>query len=290
MAQNVTDHVGVDTDSDDGRRGDILVVAARLFRERGYLNTTMTEIARECGLGQSSLYYWYRQKEDILLGLLALNRVSLAFADQVMKETGSPALRLLRLLRLDIFELCSSPVDICEVEVLAEQQPDVFADFWADTAALHHHVGVLISDGIARGEFASCDPEFAALNICAAEEGVQRRYRNSAGHAESGPSPFRHKDYSREYVANELAAMLVRGLLRDPAALPKLTASAAAYDDLAPTAAVPTDSAAPSSPPIASAPIASAPIAPAPATPVVSELASPASRMNSTKARRVARE
>ena len=64
--------VGLEVDSDSGRRGYILVIAARLFREHGYLNTTMTEIARACGLGQSSLYYWFRQKEDILLGLLVL--------------------------------------------------------------------------------------------------------------------------------------------------------------------------------------------------------------------------
>jgi hypothetical protein len=169
-----------------------------------------------------------------------LNRVSLDCAEQVVAETGSPAVRLLRLLRLDILELCSSAVDICEVEVLAEQQPDVFVEFWADTAALHRHIGTLISDGIARGEFIECDPEFAALNICAAEEGVQRRYRNSGAHAPGGSSPFRHQDYSREFVATELAAIVVRGLLRDPAMLPKLTS--AAYDDLAPTASsAPTD-------------------------------------------------
>jgi TetR/AcrR family transcriptional regulator len=235
MTHHNTDQaeVGLEAGGDSDRRGHILVVAARLFRERGYLNTTMTEIARECGLGQSSLYYWFRQKEDILLGLLALNRVSLDYAEQVLAQTGSPAVRLLRLLRLDILELCSAPVDICEVEVLAEQQPDVFVEFWADTAALHGHVCSLITDGIACGEFIECDPEFAALNICAAEEGVQRRYRNSAAHAPGGTSPFRHQDYSREYVATELASIVVRGLLRDPAMLPKLTA--AAYDDLAST-------------------------------------------------------
>ncbi|WP_052960388.1 TetR/AcrR family transcriptional regulator [Mycobacterium sp. EPa45] len=217
--------------SEFDRRGDILVVAARLFAERGYLNTTMTEIARTCGLGQSSLYYWFRQKEDILLGLLALNRVSLAFARQMVAASGSPAVRLLRLLRLDIGELCSAAVDICEVEVLAEAQPEVFAEFWADTAELHRHMATLISDGITCGEFVDCDPEFAALNICAAEEGVQRRYRNSAAHAPGGNSPFRHPDYSREHIADELSAMLVRGLLRDPTTLPALRAQAGDCSD-----------------------------------------------------------
>ena len=232
-ARRASDQAGVAPAPDD-RRGYILVVAARLFGERGYLDTTMTEIARECGLGQSSLYYWFRQKEDILLGLLALNRVSLDFAERVLAETGSPAVRLLRLLRFDIRELCTSPVDICEVEVLAERQPDVFAEFWADTALLHHHVGSLIADGIACGEFIDCDAEFAALNICAAEEGVQRRYRNSAAHAPGSRSPFRHRDYSREHVATELSEMLVRGLLRDPATLPSIVATAATHDDVAP--------------------------------------------------------
>ncbi|CAN5372897.1 TetR/AcrR family transcriptional regulator [soil metagenome] len=233
MAHRGTDQLnsGIRGDGDSQRRNHILVVAARLFSERGYLNTTMTEIARACGLGQSSLYYWFRQKEDILLGLLAVNRISLDFAERVMAEGDSPAVRLLRLLRLDIRELCSSPVDICEVEVLAEQQPDVFVEFWADVAALHQHVATLISDGIACGEFVDCDPEFAALNICAAEEGVQRRYRNSAAHAPGGTSPFRHQHYSREHVADELATMLVRGLLRDPAAMPDLVAAAMAHDD-----------------------------------------------------------
>lgn len=235
MARRGTDQVDVGVAAGDtDRRGYILVVAARLFGERGYLDTTMTEIARECGLGQSSLYYWFRQKEDILLGLLALNRVSLAFAERVLAETGSPAVRLLRLLRFDIRELCSSSVDICEVEVLAERQPDVFAEFWADTALLHDYVGSLISDGIACGEFVDCDPQFAALNICAAEEGVQRRYRNSAAHAPGSANPFRHQDYTLEHVATELSGMLVRGLLRDPATLPTILAAAATHDDVAP--------------------------------------------------------
>ncbi|CAN5653472.1 hypothetical protein BH09ACT8_BH09ACT8_13900 [soil metagenome] len=231
MAQRRTDQpkAGPAAESDSGRRDYILVVAAGLFSKRGYLNTTMTEIARECGLGQSSLYYWFRQKEDILLGLLSVNRVSLDFAEQLLREGGSPAVRLLRLLRLDIRELCSSPVDICEVEVLADQQPEVFVEFWADTAALHKHVGTLISDGIACGEFVDCDAEFAALNICAAEEGVQRRFRNSAAHRPGGTSPFRHQDYSRDHVADELAVMLVRGLLRDPTAVPALVAAAQAH-------------------------------------------------------------
>ena len=209
-----------------GRHGEILATAARLFREHGYVNTTMTRIARECGLAQSSLYYWYPQKESILLGLLALNRGALDYA--AADPGGSPAVQLLRLLEFDISELCRSPLDIGEIELLAEQQPDVFAEFWTDTATLHRLLATLISDGIAAGEFAPCDPELAALSICAAEQGVQHRYRHSAAHAPSGPSPFRHPHYPREQLAGEVAGMLVRGLLRDPAQLSALRQAARA--------------------------------------------------------------
>lgn len=238
------------------RHTHILVTAARLFHEKGYVNTTMTEIARKCGLAQSSLYYWYGQKEDILVGLLALNRVALTFAEARVAESGSPAVRLLRLLRFDIHELCSSPLDISEVEVMAEQQPDIFAEFWADTAALHRSLESLIRDGMAAGEFSECDPEVAALHICAAEEGVQHRYRTAGAHAPDGTSPFRYRSSSSRQVAYELAAMLMRGLLRSPDQLSAITEAADRYDDLAPV--------------------------PATAAPTL------AARMNSEKARRVA--
>jgi AcrR family transcriptional regulator len=41
----------------DSRREEILAVATRLFAENGYAKTTMTGIAKACGLRQPSLYY-----------------------------------------------------------------------------------------------------------------------------------------------------------------------------------------------------------------------------------------
>ena len=116
--------------SRDARREEILAVATRLFAENGYANTTMTGIAKACGLRQPSLYYWFTRKEHILNEVLALNRVSLDFVAELGAQPGSAALRLYPLLHFDTYQLCLSPLDISEVERLAERQPEAF-DAWA---------------------------------------------------------------------------------------------------------------------------------------------------------------
>ncbi|MET1132553.1 MAG: helix-turn-helix domain-containing protein, partial [Aeromicrobium sp.] len=57
-------------------RREILLAASRLFTEHGYAATTMTQVAREVGLGQSSMYYWFRSKDDLLKALVSANRES----------------------------------------------------------------------------------------------------------------------------------------------------------------------------------------------------------------------
>lgn len=47
-------------------REHIIATAIKLFQERGYAKTSLSEIARQIGLDQSSLYYWFPSKEAIL--------------------------------------------------------------------------------------------------------------------------------------------------------------------------------------------------------------------------------
>lgn len=227
----------------DGRREDIIATAAQLFAEKGYASTTMTQIARACGLRQSSLYYWFGQKDAILRELLALNRITMDFiATRLADQAESPAVRLLRLLVFDLNELCRAPVDIAEVDALAELQPDEFREYWEDMAALHRGLTALVAQGTERGEFACCEPELAALQICAAEQGIAHRFRGSAAHRTGGASPFQHPVLSRAEYVTESARWLVRSLLADPAAMPAIAAAAARHadiDDLAPAVALP---------------------------------------------------
>jgi len=49
------------------RRHEIFAAAARLFLEKGFIETSMREVAEAAGMGKSSLYDYFRTKDDILL-------------------------------------------------------------------------------------------------------------------------------------------------------------------------------------------------------------------------------
>ena len=56
---------------DDGRRNALVLAAAQLFREQGYERTTVRELAAAVGLQSGSLFHHFRNKEEILLAVMA---------------------------------------------------------------------------------------------------------------------------------------------------------------------------------------------------------------------------
>ena len=56
---------------EEGRRNELILTAARLFREQGYERTTVRELAGAVGLQSGSLFHHFRNKEEILLAVMA---------------------------------------------------------------------------------------------------------------------------------------------------------------------------------------------------------------------------
>lgn len=191
----------------------------------------MSDIARAAGLQQSSLYYWFRRKELILQATFAVNRVPLEFINRIGAQSGSPALKLFRLVRFDTLQLCQSPCDVNEVERMAESQPEVFTDFWADRQRLHDWVVALVRSAIEEGQFVACDPDLLAMGLLSFDEGLQKRYRHQKQHDPGGPNPFRHRPYTASEMADFAACTVLRSALRRPGELARLQRQAAAYAD-----------------------------------------------------------
>jgi len=57
-----------------GTREEILRVALRLFAHRGYLDTSMDEIAKEVGISKPAIYHYFGSKEDLFRTLLEAMR------------------------------------------------------------------------------------------------------------------------------------------------------------------------------------------------------------------------
>src|ERR1700710_2236584 len=68
---------------------EILRAAATLFGELGVAATTMSRLAAEVGLGQSSLYYYFRSRDEVVAALVAqANVVPLALVAEVLDLGG----------------------------------------------------------------------------------------------------------------------------------------------------------------------------------------------------------
>jgi AcrR family transcriptional regulator len=212
-------------------RDAIVAAATRLFAAHGYQETTMSDIAKAAGLQQSSLYYWFRRKELILQDALVVNRAPLEFIGRVGAGSGSPALKLYRLLRFDTRQLAEAAVDFNEIERVAESQPEEFADFWRDYTRLHEWVTSLVRAGIAEGMFIECDPSDTATALLCFDEGMQKRYRFQQRHAVAGASPFVHRSRSAQAWAETVASLSVRALLAQPESLTDIVAAAALFAD-----------------------------------------------------------
>ncbi len=57
--------------ADEGRRHALVLAAAQMFREQGYERTTVRELAAAVGLRSGSLFHHFRNKEEILLAVMA---------------------------------------------------------------------------------------------------------------------------------------------------------------------------------------------------------------------------
>lgn len=197
--------------SRDGAGGDadpreaIVAAAGALFATHGVEGVTMAQIAERSGLQQSSIYYWFRSKAEILGSILErVNRVPLSIVERERTATGPVAERLHRLVREDVLTLCGFPFDINEIHRLAVRSPGDFTAYREERRRLDDEVEALIAEGVASGELRPVDPRLAARSLLAADEATQNWFR-----------PLGSSGYTAEQVADHVAGATVRSLLAD---------------------------------------------------------------------------
>lgn len=186
---------------------EILAAASRLFGELGVGGTPMSRIAAEVGLKQSSLYYYFRRKEQIVAALVGrANVVPLELLRTITAAGGSPASQLHRYVQADVEALCALPFDINDVHRIAQRDPDGFADYWSERSSLERQLAAIVRRGVQVGQLRPVDPKLAALTILGNDEGVQNWYRTGSR-------------WSAAKVGRHLADLVVAGLLAPGMAL-----------------------------------------------------------------------
>jgi AcrR family transcriptional regulator len=181
----------------------ILFVAAELFAQHGFHGTTTREIAAAVGVRQPSLFHHFSSKGTIAEGLLewdlgrALPRVK-----EIAALIEPAGVRLYRYLLYDVGHLSNAPYNLSAIyneEVIGS--PDFVR--WARLRnELHSVVEGIVKEGIASGEFIQIPAGLVRQAIAGIL--VRALTLNSGGRGEGS------------LVADQVALLLVRGLLADP--------------------------------------------------------------------------
>jgi AcrR family transcriptional regulator len=88
----------------EARKEEILDAAEKVFFEKGLLIATMDEIASVAELGKSTLYLYYKSKEDLYLAVMMRGTERLYQLFDAAVSTGEPTLKLIKNLGDAYFE------------------------------------------------------------------------------------------------------------------------------------------------------------------------------------------
>lgn len=146
---------------------EILIVSARLFREKGYRATTLDDIAAELNVTKPALYYYINTKLDLLYAVceLAINQL-LSGAKEIKNSDESLKTKLCNLIRLHV-NMFSQSGDIASVFLAEENElpPEKRAYFRSLSREYEKILREILQDAVDSGLFRPVDVPLIARAI-----------------------------------------------------------------------------------------------------------------------------
>ena len=171
------------------RRLEILKSAAAAFRRRGYHGASVGEIARALRMTKGNLYYYFRDKEEILYVLHDWSLDLLLERLREVERSEAPAAQKLRQLvqsfaQMIIDELHGTALTM-DLQALS---PARLRKVIAKRDRFDRGLRDLVREGMDTGAFARGDPKLAAFAVLGAVNWIPRWYdpRGPAGSLEIG--------------------------------------------------------------------------------------------------------
>jgi TetR/AcrR family transcriptional regulator len=181
-------------------RVDILKAAARSFRQLGYHGATVEQIAGALQMKKGNLYYYFRDKEEILF---ACHQYSLDRLTRLLEEVTQTGLQPDEQLRRLIVAFVHTILDelhgtalFLDLEAL---RPAHLKTVIARRDRFERGVRRILEDGIESGRFVAGNPKLLAFAVFGAVNWIPRWF-NPGGPAGS------------EQIADVFAEFFIRGL------------------------------------------------------------------------------
>ena len=153
----------------------IIEVARKVFAKYGYKKTTMDDIAIGAQKGKSSIYYYFKSKEEIFEAVVETE--SKLLFDDILKKINHPIpakekFRVYVFTRLNKIRELSNFYDVLENNFISPLQ------FIEELQAKYYQreIGILqdiLSEGVKNREFNIQDPEIAAIALVTAIKGLE---------------------------------------------------------------------------------------------------------------------
>jgi len=159
------------------KRADILRSAAAAFHRRGYTGASVREIADALQMTKSNLYYYFKNKEEILFFCHDYSLdILLQLLAEVERDDGPPDAKLRRLVEgfvhMIIDELHGNALTLD----IQELSPRLLRKVIAKRDRFEHGFRNLIQEGIEQGVFPPGDPKLLTFAILGAVNWITRWY------------------------------------------------------------------------------------------------------------------
>jgi AcrR family transcriptional regulator len=164
------------------RRRVILRTAAAVFRDRGYANASMDEIAERLDMAKGNLYYYFKNKQELLFFCQdhSLDRL-IANIEAALNLTVGEDEKLQSVI-VGHVTCVLDELDGASAHTEVHSLPDDLRDRVIDKRDRYESlVRTLVGNGIEAGVFTPVDPKMATLALLGALNGATKWYRPGGG-------------------------------------------------------------------------------------------------------------
>jgi AcrR family transcriptional regulator len=167
------------------RRTELVSLASRLFRERGYDGVGMRAIAEAANIQAASIYHHFRNKEELLLeAIFVVDRDLIEDQLPILDGPGDRAERLARLIRGHIEHIGENGdawwVAGRELRSLSPEKLDAVQVY---RRRYQHRIAEFIADGVRDGDFSCEDPRLTSLAILDMINGLNEWFNPEGRHS-----------------------------------------------------------------------------------------------------------
>ena len=213
----------------EGKRARILAAAERVFARRGFFAARVSEIAKDAGVADGTIYLYFKNKDDLLISLFEsrmeqVNRTLAAAIAEIPESKPSERLRAFLRAYLQLVHDEPSAAEVLTIELrqsskfMKEYDNPQFADFL-------RVLGGLIADGQRAGDFDTTVPShvaarmiFGMLDELALAWVLARRPPDSSSSSAISTTPpgTRPKKFDIVRAADWVVTFVGKGLGRSP--------------------------------------------------------------------------